>query len=433
MSDIIKLGGKEVLEQIKADNPVSVHDYLHTSHIITLFKFAISKFAIKTVQYIIEHNTKINKQNLKELIDFLIDYESKHVSLVQKNEEFFKNINIYNLCKKIIENNIDLITPKIFTRALREKDNVFCELIIDNVDKQYYQNILSAALKINNNVIVKKICNLHPELINKDIILMFIKITDIEFIEFIFNNYENKEEIINLILTEKNYKILRKLCILDLSILNEIIIKEIINNNDEDLLLLIIEKIDIEKYLLMFMNYVIKEQNLSIAKQIIKNYPNKLKCCNILHILINQQKFDMIIPLVESGINIKLKDNEETALITFCKYLDVIETEMAIDIANKLSHLDIINDYNILGNTALHYAVEKQSISIIKILIHAGADKEIKNKKGLDCIDIAMQYEGQIRNTLLYVLTNEHINYKNNLEEIQKEKEKQKEIDEFIK
>ena len=66
MSDIIKLGGKEVLEQIKADNPVSVHDYLHTSHIITLFKFAISKFAIKTVQYIIEHNTKINKQNLKE-------------------------------------------------------------------------------------------------------------------------------------------------------------------------------------------------------------------------------------------------------------------------------------------------------------------------------------------------------------------------------
>jgi ankyrin repeat protein len=56
-----------------------------------------------------------------------------------------------------------------------------------------------------------------------------------------------------------------------------------------------------------------------------------------------------------------------------------------------LEHGAKINDTDIEGNTALHYASEEGFIEIVKILLNKNADKSIKNKKKKTAKEIALE------------------------------------------
>ena len=71
---------------------------------------------------------------------------------------------------------------------------------------------------------------------------------------------------------------------------------------------------------------------------------------------------------------------------------------------NKVSYLLIdagadVNSLDYLGSTALHHAVSKANIPLVKELINKGADTNIKNNKGKTALDLIEDIRKDINNT----------------------------------
>jgi len=100
----------------------------------------------------------------------------------------------------------------------------------------------------------------------------------------------------------------------------------------------------------------------------------------------------------DAGIINEVNSKQENALIIACK----INQEESVDILLKQGIN--IHHQDHLGNTALHYAVEIESHSIVYKLLRKGADPHMKNLEGISALDIA-QSHSEDQKELIELLT----------------------------
>jgi len=107
----------------------------------------------------------------------------------------------------------------------------------------------------------------------------------------------------------------------------------------------------------------------------------------------------------DAGIINEVNNKLENALIIACK----INKEESVDILLKQGIN--IHHQDHLGNTALHYAVEIGSYSVVYKLLRKGADPHMKNLEGMSALDIA-QSHSEDQKELLELLTQPSKNLK---------------------
>ena len=108
---------------------------------------------------------------------------------------------------------------------------------------------------------------------------------------------------------------------------------------------------------------------------------------------------DMALLLIESGrsdIDLSVQkedqDGDEPNWTPLMHSILNNNEQLALKLIERKSYLDLVDTD---GNTALHLAVLAENDYLVKCLLRANANKEIKNKEGLRPLDIAKLNEDE--------------------------------------
>lgn len=110
---------------------------------------------------------------------------------------------------------------------------------------------------------------------------------------------------------------------------------------------------------------------------------------------------DVIKYLMDKGLNINIKGNGNVSLLMQSLGLDpwqgnISRYELMQEIVNKGADVNVRASENVgvyySGEVALHYAARHNDIEAAKILLYAGANKNIRNNSGKTPLDLAIEY-----------------------------------------
>lgn len=150
------------------------------------------------------------------------------------------------------------------------------------------------------------------------------------------------------------------------------------------------------------LHYLVSNGWYSLAKNIIERGvdPNTLgyKKSHILRsVLFNYQwgkdpktSLEFIKHLYSKKINPQLSidccTQKTTLILLSCQWTEPTTVKFFI-----AKHPEKINDADHKGKTPLHYAVEKENVELVKLLLKNGAKSNIKDTKGLSAIDYSIK------------------------------------------
>lgn len=259
----------------------------------------------------------------------------------------FKNLNFRNCNYNYINIKGESVISTIIKNMYSIRDNSKNGLYVN------YINMITYLVHIGGDF------NLRVDEDKNTAVMAFMLLKDFQTFKYILDNSEN----IDLSLKNKHGESVTSLTFK----LNEVpYINSIINNNTFDY-----EYIDSNKNTLLMLCSII-DQPIYI-KNIINHNKAFLNC-------VNKRKENALI------ISIKL-GNLNSALELIKNSID-------------------INQQDILGNTALHYAVYLKKVDIIKELIKQSIDIKIKNNNGKTGLDLAKEIGNQ---DILNLFNNTHI------------------------
>jgi len=119
---------------------------------------------------------------------------------------------------------------------------------------------------------------------------------------------------------------------------------------------------------------------------------------NLLHVAIARKNVKIALDLIERGIDVNYQNAQGQTPLHHAAAFQLAELVQAIlSAGGKVSTTDIH------GNTPLWTAVAKpkRNHEIVKLLLEAGGDPEVKNKAGMSPLDIAEQINSEALIALL--------------------------------
>ena len=126
----------------------------------------------------------------------------------------------------------------------------------------------------------------------------------------------------------------------------------------------------------------------------------------LIHYLINFNQENLIILLLKKDIRLDILDIDGRNILYYpIKYNYIKILNILLEHNKKNIGIPIIDIKDSLGNTALHYATILNNLDIVKILINFGADPLIINNENDNVLQIAIKYN---RNDILsYLIENQ--------------------------
>ncbi|BCS82832.1 putative ankyrin repeat protein [Cotonvirus japonicus] len=135
----------------------------------------------------------------------------------------------------------------------------------------------------------------------------------------------------------------------------------------------------------------------------------------------NKQDFNIIDLFLEYGCDFDLKNVDGwTALMVFCKYKIMLDTDTNDTLKLLIKHTSNINHVNKNGWTALMLALQNGNSEQIKILLEAGSNPNITTFYGSSCLKtIFCREKSEFRHEIFELLLNygANINHRNKLDD----------------
>ncbi|CAO2649967.1 Nn.00g012590.m01.CDS01 [Neocucurbitaria sp. VM-36] len=104
---------------------------------------------------------------------------------------------------------------------------------------------------------------------------------------------------------------------------------------------------------------------------------------------INRNLHEALLRLSASVTNPDFGVDRRYAKYRKTRLLEAAEEGDTTDVLRLIREGADINAQDAFGETPLHYATERQHIDVVRVLLRAGADPEVKNKRGMTILDRA--------------------------------------------
>ncbi|ORX45986.1 ankyrin, partial [Piromyces finnis] len=392
---------KYILEKIKnINNTLDVENILKSAsriNYIAVMKILIMKiFCVTSLDDIKEYNIVLIKnystQSLSLILNALI--KLKNFELIKILIEHPELKNKININEKDKNNEYPIIEASHIAKNCYENINIFEYLLENGANcnvKNYNNTSLFIVLIKNENYNVLQYLFKHNILPIIDIdtsnclLMKAISQNNVDLVKDIINNELRNNE---------NYN--RKLLYshdLSKNFFTPLILSYLLNY--QEIFRILLKYYDINEkdyYGYTIIHYSILKDDKETMNQLIYNINQQnenLKIRSVFDIAIKVKKKKIISNLLENDIKNKLiniiNEKHETPIVTLSK-IDYYSKEEKIEIIKKLISKGIdINAKDLYGKSALIYSIEKNSLTLVKLLVDNGAliFKKMNNNKNI--------------------------------------------------
>lgn len=324
-----------------------------------------------------------------------------------------------------------------FNNAFVENDIESCKTIISKTAKikeNIKQDFFEILLDLKNYDLIKYFTNINPQyLANRNFLKIAIEKNDTNLFYFDIDITNNNIawNLLQEAFEVKNINLINYILRQNPNIIFDEIQDYSLKSQNYELIVTIIENCNISNFSKDYLIYAIDNENIWLVNKILKN-KTFINNYDIINYAILNEKCCILKELLELWFNITDIDlvNWNTTLMNFIlsQYFDnpaklnIFESDdfqkTFYYIIDTLSTNKIIKIKNKQWETALKYAVEKNSLYLIDLLIKRWANPWIKNNENVDAIDTAVNItEDKLRRSILSIITNWRVKFLNEIEE----------------